>query len=122
MKTRYISVALLIWLFSYQIFSAAWALSNIASENCSSYFQSECVVDIAAHMDHSIELPANSETSHHNKMSMNCDHCNIVCQPTLINNSQVLSLNKDQLLFDTQLIDELLNVFINSLYRPPIPA
>ncbi|MFT5707271.1 MAG: hypothetical protein ACI9ES_001562 [Oceanospirillaceae bacterium] len=120
MKKSYITVALFIWLFSHQVFATAWAISNSASENCGAYTQSDCV--ITGYMQHIMPMVGNFDTYSHDKLLMNCDHCSIVCQASIISNPQLLSFNKDQQVFDVQLTDKLLNMFMSSLYRPPIPV
>ncbi|MEH6445392.1 MAG: hypothetical protein V7784_15970 [Oceanospirillaceae bacterium] len=126
MKKRYITVALLIWLFSQQVFATVWATSNSANGNCGSHPQNDCAItgymSAAEYMPHTMPTLVDTDTSAQDKLLMNCDHCSIVCQALIINKTQLLSFNKDQQIFDAQLTDKLLHVFISSVYRPPIPV
>lgn len=120
MKKKHITVLLLAWLFSQQLFAAVWAIPN-AEMNCVAYNQSDCTANSTKHMGHTMPMMDDSDAALIHDMSlMNCDLCSIVCQPSLIT-SNLLPLRKTvHLTFQFHSINIPIDILLGSLYRPPI--
>ena len=129
MKKRHITLLLMIWLFSQQPFAAALIVSS-TSVNCVSHAQSDCTAtstenttkNTTAHMGHSMPMLSDSGRTTHDSLLMNCDHCATACQPSLISHHLLSLVSNGHLLFEAQPIDAIVDTFLNTLYRPPIPA
>jgi len=79
MKKQQFTAVLLIWLFSQQLLAAGWMTSSHVDIKCAEHRQSGCLVNMAEHKGHIMPVSESSASA-----SMACDHCSVLCQPSLI--------------------------------------
>lgn len=128
MKKKQLTVILLIWLFSQQLFAVTWVMPHTGM-GCvePSNSQSDCTANVSAHQGHAMPMMQSANATDFNEgltegLSMLCDHCSTICQPSLTNDKLILSVTSGHLPFATPSIATPIDIFLSSLYRPPIPA
>jgi len=121
MKNRRLTVLLLAWLFSHQLFAAVLSIST-STPSCPSLDQSRCEIEASEHIGHFIPVISSTDSTadNENNLSIISDHCSAVCQSSVLSSNTSVSLNTTHLIFDAQSIDNTVEAFLKSLYRPPI--
>lgn len=125
MNTRQLKAVLIFWLFSQQLFAAAF-LSPHFVMNCHeqlSHHSSKCEHVDKMHENHSMPMIKSTDGEGHNKhLSMICDHCSTVCQPSVISNNVQLPSEISIITIETYFTTKPINTLSDTLYRPPIFA
>lgn len=120
MKKRQFTTLLLIWLFSQPLLAAVWSTPHM-NVGCGGYKQGDCVLDMT-HIGHN--MPNNMLNSHETSlpsgMSLMCDHCSTICQPSLVPGQLNILTQATPLVFEAQSITTPADTFLGTLYRPPI--
>lgn len=121
MRNRQLTLLLLFWLFSHQVFAALLSSSS-THPNCPTNSQSNCVIAASEHIGHFMPVISSTDSTadNENNLSIISDHCSAVCQSSVLSSSTSASLNTAHLIFDAQSIDNTVESFPKSLYRPPI--
>jgi hypothetical protein len=124
MNYRRISIILLLWLFSLQLFSVVWAMP-LADRYCVKYTQNICVNKLTESTEHTMPMPTVTDSdfsSHHNQTSVICDLCFIACQPLIFSTDIMSFIKIVDTAFSTQSISPPIDAFMRIVYRPPILA
>jgi hypothetical protein len=140
MKKQHITVLMLLWLFSQQLFAAVWTVDSTGA-NCASHAKSDCtaIVNTTKHVGHAMPMlmgsdaetsdeensqkdSSNKESKAHNNLSMNCDHCRTTCQPLVLTSNLVPPISTIHFLFDAKPTGAIVDSFLSTLFRPPILA
>jgi hypothetical protein len=135
MKKQHITVLMLLWLFSQQLFAAVWTVDSTGA-NCASHAKSDCkvIANSTEHLGHAMpmvigsdaetsdEKSSQKESKVHNNLSMNCDHCLTICQPLVLTTNLVPPVSTIHFLFDAQPTGAIVDSFFSTLFRPPILA
>lgn len=104
MRNRRITVLLLAWLFSHQLFAAVLSISTTNS-SCHTDNQSQCEIEASEYIGHFMPMMSNtdSKADDENNLSIISDYCSLIYQSLLPNINSVTPLTTHST-FDIQSI------------------
>ena len=117
MKKRQLTLLIIVWLFSQQLFAIVLSASHKVMD-CTEYSHSNCAVDAIEHNGHLMPSSGADDAN----VLMTCDHCNTFCQPSIIVNNELMPVNLNHLPVTPRADAVLVNIVLAIPHRPPILA